>query len=312
MAKTLSEYIADTRRITRVNATVPFNDSDVTKFINEAKDYISSIVPFALVYSYYSSVVGKSRYFLPKDILVVLSCKIYPYAGSYLKVSLAETNTEVTVDDVSSFPDSGFVYIGDPPTWEIIKYTGKNTTNNKLTGCSRGQYGTKPKNWVYDQQSYTPVRGWERNAKWIIIEPQTDVSVFIDSEWEQTPQDLQSAKSAPTTYGIRSGALVFDKPFHVNGFANIMLTALITPPDLVNPTDTVYGMPDAHERIIPVCAGMLLLKALGGEEALTRFQTLSDEFSTLLSRLAVYVEKFVHGVYGSVAVDIHRTPSKSR
>lgn len=304
MAKTLTQYIADTRRITRVMSTTPYSDAVMTDFINEAKDYISSLVPFALVHSYYSSKIGKAVFYIPKDVLSVLVCRIYPYGGSYLTATLNSADTTIQVNDASPFNDSGYVFIGDPPTWEIIKYTGK--TSNTLTGCSRGQYGTTAQTWVYAPDVYTPVRQWEKGAKWLTVAPQTDVSVFNDAEWDYTPDDLKQGKIVPEAYGIRGGALVFDKPFYVNGFGNVLLHVLITPPDLVNGTDTVYGLPDAFERIIPVCAGMFVLKSLGGEDAMLRYNTLQEEFATLLNRLHNHVENTVRGAYGSVAVETYR------
>lgn len=309
MAKPLSEYISDVRRTTRILSTVPFDDTTITKFINEAKDYVSSVVPFALVHSYYSSVIGKSVYTLPKDILSILVCKIYPYAGSYLTATLNSTDTEIAVNDKTVFPDNGYIVIGEPPAYEIASYTGKHTSANKLVGLSRGLFGTTAKTWLYDPTAYTPVRSWERGAKWLTVAPQTDVTAADENEWIYTPQDLQQSKTAPTAFGIRGGALVFDKPFYVNGFANIVLHCLITPPDLVNATDTVYGLPDAFEKVITLAASQMLLKALGGEDSMVRYQTLDEEFKVLLQRLNNYIENTVRGTYGAIAVETYRSGS---
>lgn len=308
MAKTLSEYVADVRRITRVLSTTPFSDADIKQFVNEAKDYVSSLVPFAVVHSYYSSVLGKSVFGLPRDLLVVLGCKFYPYVGSHTTANVMPEDTEITVQSSASFSDSGFAVIGEPPVYEIIKYGSK--SSNKLMNCERGKFGTEAKQWVYNPQGFVPVRQWERGAKWITLAPQTDVTAYEDNEWLETPDDLRSTKTNPTAFGVRGGLLVFDKPFSVNGFANIVLHCLITPPDLVNNTDTIYGLPESYERIIPVCAGQFLLKALGGEDAMVRYQSLDEEFKLMLAKLRDYVENFLRGAYGSIAVETYRVATQ--
>ncbi len=54
-------------------------------------------------------------------------------ARSRLNGAVDSLQTTLTLDDVSGFPDSGIVFVDN----EIISYTGKNITTNRLTGCTR-------------------------------------------------------------------------------------------------------------------------------------------------------------------------------
>ncbi len=54
-------------------------------------------------------------------------------ATSRLVSDLTNTGTEVFVESVEGFPETGIIYIDN----EMIAYTGLNTSLNKLTGCSR-------------------------------------------------------------------------------------------------------------------------------------------------------------------------------
>lgn len=52
----------------------------------------------------------------------------------YLANPITDTATTLTLNDVTTFSDTGFLYIDN----EFIKYTGRNTTTNQLTGLVRG------------------------------------------------------------------------------------------------------------------------------------------------------------------------------
>ncbi len=54
-------------------------------------------------------------------------------ARSRLTNSINDSQTSITLDDVSDFPISGTVYVDN----ELIAYSGRNTTTNQLTGCTR-------------------------------------------------------------------------------------------------------------------------------------------------------------------------------
>lgn len=64
-----------------------------------------------------------------------------PYQVADLATAIAGAGTvaEIEVDDdISGFPDSGFLLIGS----EIFTYTGKNNYEKTFTGCTRAQRGT--------------------------------------------------------------------------------------------------------------------------------------------------------------------------
>lgn len=71
--------------------------------------------------------------FLKKEILVF---EDVDYAENQLNEALDSSETEITLDDASSFPEQGRIKIED----EEILYTGK--TKTTLTGCTRGYRGT--------------------------------------------------------------------------------------------------------------------------------------------------------------------------
>lgn len=54
-------------------------------------------------------------------------------ATSRLVGDVGNTSTEITLESVAGFPATGIVYIDN----EMISYTGVNTSQNKLTGCTR-------------------------------------------------------------------------------------------------------------------------------------------------------------------------------
>ena len=53
---------------------------------------------------------------------------------NFLASALGSSDTSLTLGDVTSFSDTGYVYIDN----EFIRYTGRNTTTNQLTGLTRG------------------------------------------------------------------------------------------------------------------------------------------------------------------------------
>ena len=55
-------------------------------------------------------------------------------ARSRLNGALDASQTTITLDNVFDFPTNGTVYVDN----ELISYSGKNSTTNQLTGCTRG------------------------------------------------------------------------------------------------------------------------------------------------------------------------------
>lgn len=72
------------------------------------------------------------RYLAEIEIPEKINCKLVS--------DITETDIAITLTTVADLDDSGYVIIGE----EIIQYTGKNTSTNQITGCTRGAFNTTP------------------------------------------------------------------------------------------------------------------------------------------------------------------------
>lgn len=302
MPSTLQQYIADTRRLSRLVSPLPFSDTDIREFINEAKDYVSSLVPFAPAVLYFNGEVGKQIYTITPDVLQVLSCLIYPQRSSRLAADLDVNQTSLVVDSANGFPQQGHLLIGEPPDVEIVQYTA--VTGNTFSGLTRGRFGTAPRSFT--AANNVPVRFWNENTEWLNLVPQTDVTLFQETKMA-TRFDVSTT---PTLFSVRGGLLMFNQPFSTDIYKGIMLYALIKPGDLVNNNDVIYGLPEAYERLIPITATMFILKAIGGDDVGFKYQALEQEFQFFISRLREYVDGTVRGVYGAIVPETVRSATR--
>jgi len=292
---TLSDYINNVRLITRITSSVPFDDAKIAYFINSAVKLISSLSPFAFVYSYLDTVKSKRILTLPSDIIHVVFCRFYPLVSVKLTAAANANDTTLTVTNTDGFPLSGKLLLG-ADTYEIVSYTNK--TANTFTGLTRGVDGTSPQSWAAN----TPVR-LVGSQGWKALEPKTDVS--IEATANPTPP-LTASTEDPSSFSVRSGVLLVDKPFKTSSAMALEVHSFVSPPPLVNNTDTVYGLPQAFTRMVDVLASSLLLKAFGGEDALLRSKVLDEEFSLWITKLQNYVEFQLRGVYGAVVAETYR------
>lgn len=302
MPSTLQKYIADTRRLGRLVSPLPFSDADIGRFINEAKDYISSLVPFAPAVLYFNGEVGKQIYTITSDVLQVLSCLIYPYRSDRLAENLSQDANSLTVDNISGFPQQGYLLLGEPPNMEIVQYS--NISGSSFTDLVRGRFGTTAKQFV--AANNVPVRLWNENVSWMNVVPQTDVTLFQETKLA-TRFDVNTS---PSLFSVRGSLLMLDQPFSVNAYKGIMLYVLIKPSDLVNNNDVIYGLPEAFERLIPITATMFILKAIGGDDVGFKYQSLEQEFQFFISRLKEYVDGTVRGVYGAIVPETVRSATR--
>jgi hypothetical protein len=73
------------------------------------------------------------------DILKSLAdIDIPPELDVKLVTGITDSQTTITVNDVTDLDSAGYVRIND----EIIQYTGKNAVSNQITGCTRGKFST--------------------------------------------------------------------------------------------------------------------------------------------------------------------------
>jgi hypothetical protein len=73
------------------------------------------------------------------DILKSLAdIDIPPELDVKITTAITDSQTTITLDDVTDLDSAGYVRIND----EIIQYTAKNAVSNQLTGCARGKFST--------------------------------------------------------------------------------------------------------------------------------------------------------------------------
>lgn len=301
---TLSEMRDSVRRLTRLLDGTPYSNNDIDRFINQAKDVLYGVAPYNVVLTKLDSVRGSAVHTSASFLTMthVLDVSIYPYPGSALHAGINSGVTTMTLTNASEFPSSGYAIIGDYPSAEIVGYTGK--SGNDLTGLTRGQQGTTAASWP----AGSVVRLWETGAKWIALKPTSDVVVFRDKNWFETPANLVAGKVVPDAYAIRGENIYFNRAFYCTGKQNIWVQTLTKPADLVNDADTISGLVAPFSRLVVLLAAVDVLTSLGGEDALRRALVYMQEVQLLLKPFETYVEERVRGHVAGVAVAMNRPP----
>ena len=322
---TLSQYIREIRRLTRLPDGVPFTDTDYAHFINHAKDALHGSVPFNLKTVKLNSEKGRSFY--QSDAILglthILDVSVYPFEGGRMKGFVATADSKriiVSGGDMFFRTPPYYVIVGDYPQVEIFHITSVSTqTQNNVTDTvlqwtndneHRGRFGTEKIAWSPTAQGADiPVRYWEPNAKWVPLKPASETSVYREADWFKTPSDLVSGKTFPDTYAIKSNSVIFNRAFYCTGYQNIWIQALVNPPDLVNAGDKIEGLVAPFHRLVVLFATIDVLSALGGEEAVRRASMYYQEMTLLLRQFEVYVEHRVRGHVAGVSVALNRPPT---
>jgi hypothetical protein len=278
MAMTKPQLITAVRRLTRLNSTVPYSDDQITQFINEAIQEVSTLCPFDIKYEEINTTFS-NVYTISDNLLDFFGVFYYPLAGDKLASGIDGSATTIPLQDASSFPSNGYAVIGNMENWEIVRYTGKNA--NSLTGVTRGVYGTS-KTWA----SGTAVHLWKSGEWWYRLEIVPANAMFDFG----VPDD----NTRPTKV-LRQGKTIILNRNPVKGYGNLFVTGFTTPPPLVDSTDTIRNL-ENREMVVVYLASIKVLASLGSEEALVRVQYYMPLFQLELQIMQQQIDKQVRGL----------------
>jgi len=278
MAMTRAQLITAVRRLTRLTSTVPYTDDQITQFINEAVQEVSTLCPFDVVYEEIDT-TPSNVYTISDNLLDFFGVFYYPLTGSRLATGIDGGVNAIPLQDASRFPSQGFAVIGNMVQWEIVRYTGR--TANNLTGVTRGQYGT-----VRSWGANTPVHIWTSGEWWYRLEIIPANAMFDIG----VPDD----NTRPTKV-LRQGKTIILNRNPVRGFGNLFVTGFSTPPPLVGSNDTIRNL-ENREMVVIYLASIKVLASLGSEEALVRVQYYMPLFQLELQTMQQQIDKQVRGL----------------
>ncbi len=190
--------------ITKLDANMSVNDKMIS--VLDVADLTSNPTGLILINSEiikYESIADLTRGTnLTTPVAHLIGTKSYtisttPNVDLYVALldgDITSTSTQILLDDVSNFGDSGYVIIDS----EIIQYTSKDTDLPKLLGCTRGKFMTIPSQHSNGSYTYysplttinsvTLTRDININDTTIALSTYSDIStnftalVLIDSE----------------------------------------------------------------------------------------------------------------------------------
>jgi hypothetical protein len=278
MPMTKAQLITAVRRLTRLNSTVPFTDEQITQFINEAVQEVSTLCPFDVYYEEINT-TPSNVYTISDNLLDFFGVFYYPLTGDRLASAIDSSANTIPLQDASRFPNTGYAVIGNMVEWEVIRYTGKNANN--LTGVTRGIYGTT-RSWA----NGTAVHLWTSGEWWYRLEIVPANAMFDIG----VPDD-----STRPTKVLRQGKTIILNRNPVRGYGNLFVTGFTTPPPLVGSNDTIRNL-ENREMVVVYLASVKVLASLGSEEALVRVQYYMPLFQLELQNMQQQIDKQVRGL----------------
>jgi len=278
MAMTKAQLITAVRRLTRLNSTVPYTDDQISQFINEAVQEVSTLCPFDIHYEEINT-TPSNVYTISDNLLDFFGVFYYPLIGDRLASALDGGANTIALQDASRFPNTGYAVIGNMVEWEIVRYTGKNA--NTLTGVTRGHYGTN-RSWANGIAVHLWTSGeWWNRLEIVPANAMFDIGVPDDS-------------TRPTKV-LRQGKTIILNRNPVRGYGNLFVTGFTTPPPLVGSSDTIRNL-ENREMVVVYLASIKVLASLGSEEALVRVQYYMPLFQLELQIMQQQIDKQVRGL----------------
>ena len=294
MPMTKAQLITAVRRLTRLNSPVPFTDDQITQFINEAVQEVSTLCPFDIHYEEINT-TPSNVYTISDNLLDFFGVFYYPLVGDRLASQIDSGVSAIPLQDASRFPNTGYAVIGNMVEWEIVRYTGKNV--NVLTGVTRGMYGTN-RSWA----NGTAVHLWTSGEWWNRLEIIPANAMFDIG----VPDD----NTRPTKV-LRQGKTIILNRNPVRGYGNLFVTGFTTPPPLVSSNDTIRNL-ENREMVVVYLASIKVLASLGSEEALVRVQYYMPLFQLELQIMQQQIDKQVRGLIPQSIINMFGNTDKER
>jgi hypothetical protein len=292
MAMTKAQLITAVRRLTRLNSPVPFTDDQMTHFINEAVQEVSTLCPFDVYYEEINT-TPSNVYTISDNLLDFFGVFYYPLTGDRLASAIDSSANTIPLQDASRFPNTGYAVIGNMVEWEVVRYTGKNANN--LTGVTRGHYGTN-RSWG----NGSAVHLWTSGEWWYRLEIVPANSMFDIG----VPDD-----STRPTKVLRQGKTIILNRNPVRGYGNLFVTGFTTPPPLVGSNDTIRNL-ENREMVVVYLASIKVLASLGSEEALVRVQYYMPLFQLELQIMQQQIDKQIRGLLPQTILNMFNNTEK--